>query len=228
MTNDTEVGWHGIVVRKDNSFLIKDVMLYPQKVTGSTINTDETEYTKWTMDLDDDTINNLRFQGHSHVRMQTSPSNTDTTYYNALLQNLCKDEFYIFMIINKSLDVNLMLYDLKENVMYEKKDLIFKIAFKEDIHQWAANEYKKHVKSFVATTTSNLSKYNFTTPTDPDWYSTRRTAQLQEESAKLKDPYYAEQEHRDYNIYDEMYKIQQKIKVNEKKKKDKAKGGKKK
>ena len=44
----TEVAWHGLVKRLDKThFQITKILIYPQKVTGATVNTDQEEYTKW-------------------------------------------------------------------------------------------------------------------------------------------------------------------------------------
>lgn len=121
---NSEIAWHGIVERKDNTYLVKDVMLYPQTVTGATVDTDQTEYNNWLEGLDDDTYNHLRFQGHSHVNMATSPSGTDIAMYNNFLQVLPKDDFYIFMILNKQGAATYFIYDLAQNIMYESTDIL--------------------------------------------------------------------------------------------------------
>ena len=62
-----EVGWHGKVSRVGecneagcNEFIVEDIFVYPQEVTGSTVNTDQEAYTKWLYGLDDDTFNRIR------------------------------------------------------------------------------------------------------------------------------------------------------------------------
>ncbi len=119
----TEVGWHGVVKKLDNyTFLIEDIMVYPQVVTGATVQTDQEEYSNWLMGQPDDVFNNIRFHGHSHVNMQTSPSGTDTTMYNSFLQALPKDDYYIFFIMNKSGSLYKLVYDYKRNLMFEGID----------------------------------------------------------------------------------------------------------
>jgi hypothetical protein len=123
---DSEIGWHGIVERKDNKFLIKDILVYPQTVTGATVTVDDEEYSlNWLQKLDDETFNALRMQGHSHVNMPTSPSGTDMDTYKKILDTLSDDDYYIFMIVNKRGTLWINIYDNKNNVIFEKNCAIF-------------------------------------------------------------------------------------------------------
>lgn len=123
----TEIAWHGTVNREGNRFLIKDVMLYPQTLSAATVTTDQEKYNEWLINIDDETHNKLRFQGHSHVNFSPTPSGTDLTYYNDILQVLPKDDYYIFMIINKSGAMTLLIYDLAANIIYENEDIEFTV-----------------------------------------------------------------------------------------------------
>ncbi len=88
---DQEVGWLGTAIRLENGdFRIEKVMLFKQQVSGT-----ETEIsTEGLQDLAMELIgrgeegitdwNNMRFWGHSHVRMGTSPSGTDE---NTMMKN---------------------------------------------------------------------------------------------------------------------------------------------
>lgn len=129
-----EVGWHGTVSRSgDSEFTIEDIFVYPQEVTGSTVNTDQKEYTKWLYELDDDTFNKIRMQGHSHVNMGVSPSGVDDKHRQQILGQLEPDMFYIFMIWNKSLTVHTLVYDMARNVLYEDKDVEVRLLGSEDM-----------------------------------------------------------------------------------------------
>lgn len=125
----TEIAWHGTVTRdiKDNSYYIHDVFLYPQKLSSATVQTDQEKYNKWIMELDDETHNTMRFQGHSHVNFGASPSGTDLQFYNDILQVLPKNDYYIFMIMNKSGDMSWFIYDLEKNTIYETTDIDIQI-----------------------------------------------------------------------------------------------------
>lgn len=120
-----EVGWHGTVKRDGNHYTITDILVYPQEVTGVTVNTDQTEYNEWLMGIpDDETYNSVRFQGHSHVNMGITPSNVDLNMYERILENMGSEDFYIFGIYNKRKDCFLTIYDFANNIIYEKADII--------------------------------------------------------------------------------------------------------
>lgn len=119
----TEVGWHGICARKDDGFLVKDIVVYPQIVTGVTVETDQAQYETWLFEQPDDVFNNIRFHGHSHVNMGTSPSSTDTNFYNGVIEQCRDDDFYVFFIINKKSDITAKIYDFKRNTLFETKDI---------------------------------------------------------------------------------------------------------
>ena len=123
---DSEVAWHGVAFRDEsrkNSFLITDILVYPQEVSGSTVNTDQAAYTEWLYSFDDDVFNNIRMQGHSHVNFSTSPSGVDETHQEKILEQLDDDMFYIFMIWNKKFEKTIKIYDLKHNTLYETADI---------------------------------------------------------------------------------------------------------
>lgn len=121
--SEKEVAWHGLAERTGDGYLISDIIIYPQEVTGSTVTTDQVGYQEWLASLDDDTFNKLNFQGHSHVNMGVSPSGVDTTLYDGFLSQLSDEMFYIFLIINKKDDIWIKIYDMKKNIMYERSDI---------------------------------------------------------------------------------------------------------
>ena len=124
----TEVGWHGLVRREaDNVFKVYDILTYPQVVTGATVNTDDEEYAKWMMELTDEQANDLHFHGHSHVRMGVTASTVDFDHQKRILSSLDRDTFYIFMITNKNEDNNFWIYDMLNNIKYEKDDITLSI-----------------------------------------------------------------------------------------------------
>lgn len=128
---DKEVAWHGVAERceEKDTYLISDILVYPQEVTGSTVTTDQNEYEMWLMKQEDGVFNNIRMQGHSHVNMSTSPSSVDLNLYDGILSQLDSDMFYIFMIYNKRGEKTVKLYDLRENILFETADVT--VAVKE-------------------------------------------------------------------------------------------------
>ena len=128
---NNEVAWHGIACRcQDESkdeYYITDILVYPQEVTGATVTTDQKKYQDWLMSQDDDTFNNIRMQGHSHVNMGVSPSSVDENLYESILTQLDDKMFYIFQIWNKKGDKTCKIYDLAKNIMFDTTDCEIKI-----------------------------------------------------------------------------------------------------
>ena len=120
----SEVAWAGTVNRIDDThFQVTKILLYPQKVTGVTVSTDDGEYAMWYAKLPDEDFYNLHFQGHSHVDMGVFPSTTDMEDQWRLIGNLPDNSYQIFMIWNKKRDYNVRVIDLKNNVIYEGEDV---------------------------------------------------------------------------------------------------------
>ena len=123
----TEVGWHGLCHRDENdpaTYIIEDVMVYPQQVTGTTIKTDEARHTEWYNQFPDEQFSQIRFHGHSHVNMGVFSSGTDDDLQKDLVGMMTKpDDFYIFFIMNKSLNLFIRIYDNKFGVMFETGDV---------------------------------------------------------------------------------------------------------
>lgn len=126
---DKEVAWHGLVTRRgdDSTFFISDIITHPQTVTGATVDTDQAEYEKWLMDLDDEVFKKVRLQAHSHVNMAVTPSGTDERHQESIISQLHDDQFYIFMIWNKSMSSTVRVYDLKNNTYYDGADVIMAV-----------------------------------------------------------------------------------------------------
>lgn len=131
---DKEVAWHGIAKRGEekDTYLISDILVYPQEVTGATVTTDQEEYQMWLMQKDDDVFNNIRMQGHSHVNMGVTPSAVDLNLYESILDQLDSDMFYIFMIWNKRGDKTVKIYDLRENILFETADVTVSVCEEEN------------------------------------------------------------------------------------------------
>lgn len=126
-----EVAWHGVARRGDEpgEYIISDIVVYPQTVTGTNVDMDPEKYAIWLMENDEDErFASLRMQGHSHVNMAVTPSGTDLQHQEEILSQLNDDDFYIFMIWNKSFLNNTKIYDLRENVLFEPADVTIKLV----------------------------------------------------------------------------------------------------
>lgn len=124
-----EIAWHGIVTKTENEYIIEDIMMYPQEITGATVTSNDEKYPIWLSQLPDETFNKLKFQGHSHVNFTATPSGTDIALYEKFLKDLDSDSFYIFLIMNKSGDFWIEVYDLAKNLIYEKNDIELAVRF---------------------------------------------------------------------------------------------------
>ncbi|MCL2637904.1 MAG: hypothetical protein FWD48_05975 [Oscillospiraceae bacterium] len=139
-----EVAWHGTVVRDgDSDFIIEDIFVYPQEVTGSTVNTDQEAYTEWLYAFDNETFDKIKMQGHSHVNMSVNPSGVDEGHRAQILEQLEPDMFYIFMVWNKSLSVHTLIYDMQRNILYEDKDVEVRIMGEEGMDIFLADAKEK-------------------------------------------------------------------------------------
>lgn len=166
---DKEVAWHGVAKRgtdetKDEYF-IDDIMVYPQEVTGATVNTDQEKYEMWLMQHDDEVFNNIRMQGHSHVNMGVSPSSVDTTHQEKILEQLEDDMFYIFVIWNKKNDKTIKIYDLAKNILFDTTDVDVMVVEDETGIEKFVRESKKMVIDkpitvYSGTNSKNTTYYN--------------------------------------------------------------------
>lgn len=140
----TEIAWHCLAKRDDKGkYTISDVIVYPQKVTGATVNTDQEKYQMWLFELPDEVFPLVRCQAHSHVNMATSPSGTDTNYYDQIVETLGDEDFFIFMILNKRRDIFCNIYDKKYNVMYESKDITITKTYDDEIEELLKDAHEK-------------------------------------------------------------------------------------
>lgn len=118
---DKEIAWHGLVTKDGHTYTIEDILVFPQTVTGTTVTSDETGYSLWLAQQPDEVFNKIRFHGHSHVNMGTSPSGVDTTYQEDIIRNL--QDFYIFGIFNKKGSNWCTIYDVEDNIVYGDDDI---------------------------------------------------------------------------------------------------------
>lgn len=140
---DKEIAWHGTVFFEDGVYIIKDIIMYPQRVTSVTVEADEESYGNWIYE-NRTLINNIRMQGHSHVNMGVSPSGTDLNYYKDLLVHV--EDFYIFLILNKSGAVHVRFYDMQNNVLFtEIPILIYHDNEHIDFKVWAKQLSDKYI-----------------------------------------------------------------------------------
>jgi hypothetical protein len=139
-----EIAAHGVVKRDGNNFLIEDIYIYPQEIASTTVDMKD-EYVPWLYKFPDDIFNRIRFQMHSHVNMPCSPSGVDNNTYAGIMKNVT--DFYIFMILNKKVEFNIMVYDFQNNVVFDKSDIdvLFAMPDGDSVGDWYKDEFKKHI-----------------------------------------------------------------------------------
>ena len=66
---------------------------------------------------------------HSHVNMGVSPSGTDMGHREKIVSQLMDEDYYIFMIWNKSLKWSAAIYDMPSNALYDTEDIDVMVRF---------------------------------------------------------------------------------------------------
>lgn len=161
-TFDGEVGWRGLVRKTDEEYVVYDLVVYPQTVSAAYIDTDQKEHSDWFEKLPDEIITNMKLHGHSHVRMGVTPSGRDRSDYQIVIDDLRDDSFYVFLIINKMNDMFVQIYDMHENVIYEKNDIDIVVDSEVGIVQFI-KDAKDVVKNRTEVKNKNGSKQTMTT-----------------------------------------------------------------
>ena len=167
----TEVAWHGTVERSAENarvFYIKDIMVYPQTVTGATVNTDQTRYSDWLDSFDDEVFNSIRMQGHSHVNFSTNPSTTDLDHQERIIGQLTGEHFYIFMIFNQKFERHIKIYDYPNNILFENADIDISVGEQSaDIEAFFADAQKQVTRTYSTAYQNTNAGYQYTTPANP-------------------------------------------------------------
>lgn len=117
-----EVGWLGTVREVRGGFYIDEVFLVKQEVAAATTELDEDGISELGMALmaedgDVERANRLRFWGHSHVRMDTSPSGQDNDQMDLFRDNGC--DHFIRGIANKEGKLEFTVYYFKEGIIFK-------------------------------------------------------------------------------------------------------------
>jgi len=124
MTEKQEVGARFLVESPEaGQYYIYKMMVYPQTVGPAIVTTDEREMTRWEDRLTDAEFNSMRMHFHSHVDMAVNPSSVDIDHQTKIVQQLKDNDYYIFLIINKKLECHWDIYDKRNMIHYETKDV---------------------------------------------------------------------------------------------------------
>ena len=145
--SDVEISWHGLV-KKDKeieTYLIYDILVFPQVNTATTTSADEEKFAKWQTKLISDPnfpLEDLRMHGHSHVEMDVFSSGVDDKYQEDLLKKVENGDYYIFLIMNKYMEMCALLYDFDQQMLFINNDIDIDIIGKNNelLTSWADKE----------------------------------------------------------------------------------------
>lgn len=158
----TELGWYGFVSKLpglDNVYVIEDIIVYPQKVTGATCEQDEDRMFEFEMSLTTEQVRARRFQGHSHVNMGVTPSGVDEAFYQDLLSQV--RDYYIIMVTNKRGDNHIRFYDMENNIVYTELELKVLLDNGIDIDKWYQEEVDNNLSKPTSIVSNDISNTNF-------------------------------------------------------------------
>lgn len=166
----SEVAWHGVVEKiGKGEYLVSDIIMFKQQVTGVTVDTDDDEYTKFIIGLDPAIRDKVRLHGHSHVNMACNPSTTDIAHRNGIKMLMRPDSFYIFMIHNKKNEFTAEICDAEDNVIYEAGDIEIDIGGAD----WSVNDFIEEAEELVV---DKSKTYKYTEPYNYPGYKSSANA----------------------------------------------------
>ena len=162
--SDVEIQWHGLVLKEGNTYTIYDILVFPQTNSATSTNSNQNEFAEWQMKLIMDMefpIDNMRMHGHSHVMMNVYSSSIDDGYQSELITKVEDGDYYIFLVLNKKMEMYPLLYDFEQQLLFEGKDIEIKILDQsgQDIRAWC----KEKIKEYCKTTTARA----YSTPVTP-------------------------------------------------------------
>lgn len=228
-----EIAWHGLMtVNEDRTiFTVRDILVYPQKITAATVDIDEKQYETWHQALNNADYNSIKMQGHSHVNFSTNPSGRDTSTYAELMQYVKPDSFYVFLINNKENKLWCRIIDRGGNAIYETKDIVVTIDGV-DLEGWYKQVYAMQISTvstitptYCATRAPSAAIPSYTRREHWDWQSTLRgfdetPPDPTDPTDPAYDPFYAA------GCQEEYEKDKEKRRHEQGKNKNKGKGGK--
>lgn len=143
---DKEIAWHGFVQRQGLMFMITDVVVPPQVVTGTSVESDSSKWAEWSAHLTDEQFNSMRCHMHSHVNMGVFSSGVDDDYQKDMVTKNGNLDYYIFLIFNKRGDIFARVYDVENNIMYDDSDVDI-VRQNDKANDWAAKQIEKMVET---------------------------------------------------------------------------------
>lgn len=158
-----EIGWLGeaYMDKENNTYYIKDVMLFDQEVHSTTCEITSEGLSKFAEKLLEqkngmDIWNNLTMWGHSHVNMGVSPSSQDNQQMIVFKDGGHK--WFLRIIANKSGELELSLFDYANNLVYSNIPWEMYYPEPNNLEELIKAEIEEKVKEITYTTT--YSGYN--------------------------------------------------------------------
>lgn len=158
----SEIGWYGTVTEYpglERVYLIDDIIVYPQTVTGATCEQDESKMFEFEMSLTTEQVNKKRFHGHSHVNMGITPSGVDEAFYQDLLTQVT--DYFIITITNKRNEYTVRFYDIQNNILYSNLPILLLLEDGSDLNLWYAEAIKNLQDKRIELSKPTESKFKF-------------------------------------------------------------------
>jgi hypothetical protein len=173
--SEVEISWHGLVKRnkEEGAYLVYDILVFPQENSSTTTTAKEDEFAEWMMNYLMDPefpIEDLRMHGHSHVNMSVFSSGVDDAYQKDILTKVEDGDYYLFLIMNKRLEICALLYDFDQQILFENKDIEIEIITNDDVllRDWARKTIKENCTTVKSMMSSKKSGYFY--DEEKEWY----------------------------------------------------------
>ncbi|MCL2111936.1 MAG: hypothetical protein FWH32_06800 [Clostridiales bacterium] len=158
----TEVAWYGFVSRDKDTYTIEDVFLFPQSVTEATVSVEEEKLALWhdeNIGKDPDKVDKFRFHGHSHPNSNVKLSKVDVDYRLQTTSEYQPEtqEYHLFMIINKSGEISLQLFDFFDMIAYSTDDIDISVTGGSDGNELTLAMICDEIDQFVEVRTPGIS-----------------------------------------------------------------------
>lgn len=166
----TEIGWYGVVSEVpglERTYVIEDIIVYPQTVTGATCVQDEDRMFEFEMSLTDEQVNHKRFHGHSHVNMGVTPSGVDEQFYQDILSQV--SDYFIITITNKNSAYTTRFYDVANNIMYSEVPILLLLQDGTTLDVWYDNNITQLSEKVITTQKYNTSIFKSGAPAKKPW-----------------------------------------------------------
>ena len=130
-----EIAWHAEIERVSGTvYKVSEVHLFKQFASSTYVCVNPTEYAIWLSSQPKKVLKKLNSHWHSHVEKGTTPSEIDFKsrwrQYSQLMS--AGTGFYLYAIMNKSGDIDIMLYDADAHCAYTREDCDIVIGDKDE------------------------------------------------------------------------------------------------